>query len=65
MESIAVTGNDTIITGWSNGFIDCLMYCQVDDQIFVEASYLLYENYHSEMHTYTNATFSGYLLFNT
>ncbi|CAF3746542.1 unnamed protein product [Rotaria sp. Silwood1] len=64
LESIVISHNKTLISGLSNGLIDCLLYCQINDQISVVASNLLNENFDSQPHAYSYLIFSGYMLFN-
>ncbi|CAF1271055.1 unnamed protein product, partial [Rotaria sordida] len=62
LESIVISHNKTIVSGLSNGLIDCLLYCQVNDEISIVASNLLNENFDSQPHAYPYLIFSGYML---
>ncbi|CAF3416635.1 unnamed protein product [Rotaria socialis] len=63
-EAVIRSHNETTASGWSNAFIDCLLYCQVNDRISIVIPYYLNENFDSETLAYLYSTFSGYLLFN-
>ncbi|CAM4868125.1 unnamed protein product [Rotaria socialis] len=63
-EAVIRSHNETIASGWSNAFIDCLLYCQINDRISIAIPYYLNENFDSETLAYLYSTFSGYLLFN-
>ncbi|CAF2660445.1 unnamed protein product [Rotaria sp. Silwood2] len=62
LESIVISHNKTLVSGFSNGLIDCLLNCQVNDQISVLALNLLNENFDSQPDAYSYLIFSGYML---
>jgi hypothetical protein len=52
--------NVTTAWGWASNSIDCLINCQINDQISVVAGY----RSNSQIYGYSYSTFSGYMLFN-
>lgn len=64
VDSLTTIHNGTKTWDWSNSSIDCLIYCQIDDQIAANASFQLDNKFNTKMFGYSYTMFSGYMLFN-
>ena len=58
IKSVSTIHNGTSTWDWSSSSIDCLIYCQIGDQISIVGSN------NSYIYGYSYSTFSGYMLFN-